>query len=170
MRNKKADVADRLWSATSAYSVTRHPTWPGLSLSSHPKHLAWPRRLILTPWLGFFNQVALGARRFVVAFPRWRADTTYTHLGFLGVRPLRTLAPNPSFGSAGDIVSTAETTPSIYCSQCQSPIIPRKGLVNYHCPKCGLTFMTAQIEISCEPARPDRPNEIKRGQKAASGV
>jgi predicted RNA-binding Zn-ribbon protein involved in translation (DUF1610 family) len=37
-------------------------------------------------------------------------------------------------------------TPELYCSHCQKPVTPIRGLVNFHCPKCGATFMASQIE------------------------
>jgi predicted RNA-binding Zn-ribbon protein involved in translation (DUF1610 family) len=44
-------------------------------------------------------------------------------------------------------------TAEIYCSHCQKSIKPIKSLINYHCPKCGATFMASQVEqdAACEP-------------------
>jgi len=36
--------------------------------------------------------------------------------------------------------------PEIYCSHCQKLVTPVMGLVNYHCPSCGATFMVSQVE------------------------
>jgi hypothetical protein len=38
------------------------------------------------------------------------------------------------------------TTRELYCSRCQLLVRPVKSLINYCCPKCGLTFLASQIE------------------------
>jgi hypothetical protein len=37
-------------------------------------------------------------------------------------------------------------TPELYCCRCQSNVTPLRGLINYHCPKCRVTFMASQVE------------------------
>jgi predicted RNA-binding Zn-ribbon protein involved in translation (DUF1610 family) len=39
-----------------------------------------------------------------------------------------------------------KTTTELYCSRCQCTVTAIKSLINYHCPKCGATFMASQVE------------------------
>jgi hypothetical protein len=45
---------------------------------------------------------------------------------------------------------------------CQAHVKPLKSLINYHCPKCGATFMASQIEQN------DRPSVANESPRAIS--
>jgi predicted RNA-binding Zn-ribbon protein involved in translation (DUF1610 family) len=45
-------------------------------------------------------------------------------------------------------------TPELYCSHCQKLVVPIKGIVNFRCPKCGATFMAAQVEAAASISQP----------------
>jgi predicted amidophosphoribosyltransferase len=61
-----------------------------------------------------------------------------------------------------------KNTPELYCSKCQGPVQPIRGIVNYFCPKCGATFLASQIEqaLAVEPeerSSDDSPALASRG-------
>jgi len=52
-------------------------------------------------------------------------------------------------------------TPELYCSHCQKSVTPMMGIVNYHCPTCGATFMASHIEQAAA-RKPDQPSTDSR--------
>lgn len=47
----------------------------------------------------------------------------------------------------------------IYCSRCQEPVKPVKGIVIYLCPECGAPFVGYRERISSEETREIEPEQ-----------